>query len=230
MGMSSLITHLQIFGIGFSFGIAGPCFFMCGPVILTYLTGNAGKGAETIKGAMVFLAGRLSAYMILGLLAGISAAALNKFLSPAFLLSVKALGGAMAIVFGLFLLSEAFSGHDETYDAQCSMRKESVKKGGLFFFGFTVGLTPCAPLSALLVEIALMSEGAADGAAYALSFGLGTFLSGLILIGAVSGLASRAVSLSLRSKRSIKYFKAICAILLISLGSALIWPLRYLLQ
>ena len=68
--VNSLITHLQIFGVGFSFGMAGPCLLVCAPILITYVAGSKTGWADVFKDILVFLSGRLAAYIALGFLAG----------------------------------------------------------------------------------------------------------------------------------------------------------------
>ena len=78
-----LITHLQVFGIGFSFGMAGPCFLLCTPILITYITGSKKNWADAFKDILSFLSGRLIAYIALGFLAGLSGSVLKNFTSSA---------------------------------------------------------------------------------------------------------------------------------------------------
>ena len=89
--------------------------------------------------------------------------------------------------------------------------------------GFIIGMFPCAPLLALLFEIALMSKTALAGMFYALFFGLGTLISGLIVIGSLAGIFSWLPAKIFKSKRSNFVFRIICALLLMLLGLGLIF-------
>ena len=79
--IGTVITHLQIFGIGFSFGIAGPCLLLCTPVIVAYAAASHRNWIATLSNIFVFLSGRLFAYMVLGYLAGFSGTVLRITLS-----------------------------------------------------------------------------------------------------------------------------------------------------
>lgn len=216
---STLITHLQIFGIGFSFGIAGPCFLACTPVLITYIASSSRKWPEVFKDILVFLSGRLFAYVILGLLAGLSGILLRKFTSSNFSSHFQTLAGAVTIFFAILIL--AYRNNNER--ACPAIHSKIFNFGGLFVFGFLIGLSPCAPLLALLLNIALMSKNAFDGMLYALSFGLGTFLSGLITVGIIAGFLTRIPAALIKSKTVSLIFKVICALLLAALGLKLIF-------
>lgn len=216
--LNTIITHLQIFGIGFSFGIIGPCFLACTPVLLTYVVGSKRSWESVFKDILIFLSGRLLAYIILGFLAGLSGSALRQFTSSNVSGYFQPLAGAVTIFFAFIVLLNKD-------DYECGRRTnydKLINFGGIFAFGLLIGLSPCAPLLALLFDIVLMSKGALDGALLALSFGLGTFISGLVTIGIIAGLLTRIPASFIRSKKLNTIFKVLCAALLIALGLGLI--------
>ena len=216
--MGTLVTYLQIFGIGFSFGLAGPCFLTCTPVLITYIAGS-GKGlAEIFKNIFTFLIGRLLAYILLGALAGLSGAVLKKFTSLSLSAYLEPLAGAVTILFAVIILTNRNSGNC----ACATVREKALNFGGIFTFGFLIGVSPCAPLLALLFDITLMSKGILDGIFYAFFFGLGTFLSGLITIGVIAGILTRIPAAFIRSKTVSSAFKIVCALLLLALGLGMI--------
>ncbi|MFH0763526.1 MAG: sulfite exporter TauE/SafE family protein [Candidatus Omnitrophota bacterium] len=212
--MDALITHLQIFGIGFTFGIAGPCLLVCTPIIVAYTAASQKGWADTLSDVFIFLSGRLSAYLLLGYLAGLSGTALRHFTDSNLSIFFKPLSGAAAIAFGVLLLT--YKEHAGCPGAKS--RKSVYGKSGLFLLGFSIGVVPCAPLVAILFNIVLLSKCALDGMAYAFSFGLGTLASGIIVISALTGAVKWIPAKLLKSGASNLVFKAICAALLILLG------------
>lgn len=216
---NTLITHLQVFLIGFSFGIAGPCFLVCTPIIVTYVAGNKKRFIEALGDIFVFLTGRLAAYLILGCLAGASAALLKGFIGSQGASFFRPIGGAVSVLFGVMMLVKRRM-------SSCRCPSGSFNKaysfGGLFILGFMLGITPCGPLVALLSEITLISRNVLDGMSYALSFGLGTFLSGLIVVGCFTGIIAQVPERILRSERANFIFRAVCAVLLMLFGVSLI--------
>ena len=217
--LNTIITHLQIFGIGFSFGIAGPCFLVCTPILITYIVGRDKEWAESFADISIFLFGRLIAYVALGALAGLSGIVLRRFTEANLARYINPLGGAVCIILGVLALFYRDpgtccrkSGHNKIYDA-----------GSLLLLGFAIGVSPCAPLIALLFEIALMSKSVIEGAGYALSFGLGTFLSGLIVVGALAGILKGFTRRIIHSRTGNIVFRVICAILLVALGVGMIF-------
>jgi sulfite exporter TauE/SafE len=215
---NTLITYLQIFGIGFSFGMAGPCFLACTPVLVAYITGSKNTWKEVFKDVFVFLSGRFLAYMLLGALAGLSGAVLRKFTSSGISPYLRPLAGVATILFAIIILANKNNN-------ECACRTVHGKiynYTGILAFGFLIGVSPCAPLLALLFNITLMSKSALDGMAYAFFFGAGTFLSGLITVGAIAGIAARSSAAFIKSKAAKTIFRIACSFMLIALGIGLI--------
>lgn len=214
----NLITHLQIFWIGFSFASYGPCLLSCMPVMVTYVTARQKGWRETVADITAFLSGRLFAYTILGAIAGLSGFYLRRFIEADLRPYFNMAGGVISILLGIFVLM-----HKRTPACEC---KEDGSKaygfGGLLALGLLVGVSSCGPLTALLLEIALMSGSAIEGASYAFSFGLGTFLAGFIVIASLTGIFKGFVRKMVHSKAANNIFKVSCAIILVVLGIGLI--------
>lgn len=216
---NAFITSLQLFGIGFSFGIIGPCFLTCTPILITYIIGSKKRWREALADTLIFLSGRLLAYLILGILAGYSAAVLKDFTTSGLALFFKPLAGTISILFGISVIVHKADSHT----CECGpAHNKAYSTGGLFALGFAIGITPCAPLLALLFEITLISKSALDGLYYGLSFGLGTALSGFIVVGALSGIVTWFPIKMLKSESGNFVFRIICGLLLMLFGLSLI--------
>ncbi len=216
--VDNLITHFQIFGIGLSFAIAGPCLLMCTPILVTYISGKQEGSFKAFVDILVFLSGRLFAYVLLGALAGFSGAYLRGLTQSGLLPYLNVMSGVISILLGIFVL---FNKPDASC-AKTSHCHSIYDFGSILLLGFIIGISPCMPLTALLFEIALISKSALDGAMYALSFGLGTFIAGLIIVSAVAGLLRGIVKKLINSKEAVTIFKVICSLLLVIFGAGLI--------
>jgi len=208
------IALLQVFVIGFALGFTGPCLFYCLPVILSFTAGTQKGYKQSLADILVFFWGRLSAYLLLGCLAGISGMLLRKFINSSLIEYLNLLAGFISIGLGIFVLF-----NKKTEDGTCA--KEPGRYGafgGLFLFGFIIGVSPCAPLLALLLEIAIISKSALEGALYGLSFGLGTFISGVIIAAGFTGLLTRIPQKFRKSGGARFAFRVICALALILFG------------
>ncbi|MDD5505665.1 MAG: sulfite exporter TauE/SafE family protein [Candidatus Omnitrophica bacterium] len=212
------LIYFQLFAIGLSFGISGPCFLSCTPFFITYLAGRQLKWGQGLIESLIFLSARLFAYLILGYLAGLSAILLKQLGGSVFILFLKPLGGVIIVLLGLFIL----------FAKEPACRKEGFLAhkvftfGSLFTLGFITGILPCAPLLALLFEITIISKTAFQGMLCALSFGLGTFISGFIVIAGLSGIISWLPAKVLKSNFSLSAFRVICSSFLVLLGVGLI--------
>lgn len=215
---NDLITHLQIFGIGFTFAIAGPCLLVCTPILLTYIAGRQDKWPRALADISIFLFGRLSAYAALGAVAGGSGYYLRHFIKSDFTPYFNLVSGMISILLGMAV----FIRKDPPICANKVSHNKIYDFGSVLVLGFLIGVSPCPPLAALLFEIALISKSVFEGASYALSFGLGTFLAGLIVIGTIAGILKGFTRNIIHSKRAGIIFKILCSVLLILFGLGLI--------
>jgi sulfite exporter TauE/SafE len=212
------IAYLQLFGIGLTFGFAGPCLFSCTPFLITYLAGKKLKWRQGLKEVLVFFSARLFAYLLLGYLAGLSATLLRRFGSSGLILLLKPSGGLIIILLGIIMLLDK---GPPSCGCRFSINK-AFTFSSLLVLGFISGIFPCAPLTALLFEITLVSKTALEGALCAFTFGLGTFVSGFIIISGVSRVISWLPEKVLKSELSRITFRIICSLLLILLGISFI--------
>jgi sulfite exporter TauE/SafE len=89
-------------------------------------------------------------------------------------------------------------------------------KKSIIILGLVTGLLPCAPLLAILSYVALISRSWPATLLYGLSFGIGTFLSPLILLVVLAGLIPKF----LICKKAIfsRIFSYACGLIFIFLG------------
>lgn len=216
-----MVTYFQLFGIGFGFAFAGPCLLVCAPVLIAYVAGKQETARQALVDIFVFLSGRFLAYLALGFLAGLSGIILRQFCSFSLIPLIKALAGVIIILLGI----DVWSGREIFLRLPKCNANAVLGWGSLFILGFIIGVSPCAPLLALLLEIALISKTPIEGLVYALFFGLGTFIAGFIIIGGLSGILAWLPAKFLKSRKSNLIFRIICALLLIWLGLSLIFRL-----
>lgn len=214
----TILTYLQLFGVGLGFGVAGPCFLTCAPFLLAYTAGSQRGLRDTAADVAVFMAGRVAAYCILGAAAGFSGNLLAHLGGPAVRPLLKTAGGIVSIILGLSVMT----GRSDNGVSCGSGGNCRTATGGLFLLGFTVGVSPCAPLTGLLFEIAMMSKNAFEGLCYAFFFGAGTFLSGIVIVGLAAGVFSAVPAHLLRASALRRVFRYVCGLLLITLGVTLI--------
>lgn len=208
---------LELSGIGLMMGLSGPCLLTCAPPLVLYFSGLQQGWRLSLLGLVLFLLGRVLVYTLLGGLAGLSATALQQHLHGPLLLQLRVIVGLVIIAMGVLVWRDRAG-------ASCGrhgQRKGATGLASLFFLGLVVGLSPCPPLVAVLLEIVMVVKSAMAGFAYGFAFAAGTFLSGLVAIGAMIGLVRwlprRLFACESRYRTA---FVAGCALLLVALGTA----------
>lgn len=194
----------------------GPCLFFCFPILIPFVAGTREGWSEGLKATLAFSLSRLSAYVLLGLLTGLTGEFLIEMIGQTeFSFYVWIIGSLFIMLLGvLILLGE---GHGI---APCRfLTRYTIEDGlkSLALLGFIVGITPCAPLLGVLTYITLSVENPLVGAYYALSFGLGASITTpLVLVGVVAG---GAPTLIFKTPRIHQLFKRSCGLILIILGA-----------
>ncbi|MBZ0104801.1 MAG: sulfite exporter TauE/SafE family protein [Sulfuricella denitrificans] len=173
-GSAAVVTEtigmFSVWLLGVSMGLTA-CTVTCLPFMGTWVLGRGGSNRETLTDTGVFLLGRVTAYSLLGGLAG----ALGMWLTQALSSGIgNAFIGTASIGAGIWLLLPA------RRKALCGAAKRGAGTPP-FLLGLSLSLTPCAPLASLLAVCAL-SGGTLSGAGYGLMFGLGAALTPLLLL------------------------------------------------
>lgn len=153
--------------LGLSLGLTA-CTVTCLPFMGAWVMARE-RGA-VLADTGLFLAGRVSAYALLGLAAGLAGVWLTGVLKSG--IGHLAIGAASLVAGTWLLLGE---GRHRTCGA--------ARGAGAppFALGFSLSLTPCAPLASLLA-VAAQAGSAPLGAGYGLVFGLGAAVTPLLLL------------------------------------------------
>jgi sulfite exporter TauE/SafE len=201
-------------GIGMGWG---PCLALSGPILLPYIAATKEGWREGLRASAAFSFGRLLALAILGGLASVAFASVNRFFPPhrsGYLYLVMAV--FVVLMGALIILGKGFKA-----PFYRSLR-ERILEGGTastLGLGFLIGILPCATLVAILTYIACVATNALYGVVYALSFGVGTVVPLMILGPLVSFLPERV----LKSATPLSIFRAICGAILILFGLQLLY-------
>ncbi|MEI2645677.1 MAG: sulfite exporter TauE/SafE family protein [Candidatus Competibacter sp.] len=158
---------LSAWVLGLSVGLT-TCTATCLPFMGSWVMARE-RGAVRVDTGL-FLAGRVSAYTLLGLLAALTSARLIAVLQNG--VGHLAIGAAAIGAGGWLLLAEQRS-------RACTASRTIGAPP--FALGFALSLTPCAPLASLLV-FAAQSDSAGSGALQGLVFGLGAAVTPLLLL------------------------------------------------
>lgn len=166
LGASVAIGLPMALALGFTFGM-GPCLITCFPYLGPVFLGEHGGVRASWRVILPVSSGRLVAYG----LAGAGAAWAGGWMGDAMGLPLAhGVLGAATLAMGVGLLLRVWSGH-----APCGGHQSAsagLVPGGLFLLGIGMALTPCAPLSAVLVAAAAAAE-PGRGLALGMSFGVG---------------------------------------------------------
>ncbi|MCD6169734.1 MAG: sulfite exporter TauE/SafE family protein [Candidatus Latescibacteria bacterium] len=216
--MNTGAEALRLLSTGIAIGW-GPCLPFWGPVLLPYIAGTKRSWRGALEISAMFCLGRLLSLAILGALATVAFASINRLFPPhrsGYLYLAVAI---FVIVTGVFIgLGKGFK--VRPYEI---LRKWLVDRGAesMLLLGFLIGISPCAPLVAILTYIACTATNLLYGITYALCFGIGTVVP-VIVLGTLAGLLPQKI---FRSGRALRGFRVICAIILIAFGLEILYNL-----
>ena len=213
--MNKIIISLFVAGLLFG---SGPCVASCGPFLITYIAGSKKNISKGIMVYILFSAARIFVYVVLSLaILFLSRFAIERLLGGLYKY-VLISGGGFIIIIGLFM---AF-GKKLEFGLWRSLHKNLLErdKKSIFAVGLAIGLLPCAPLLSILSYVGLISRTWLDSLLYALAFGIGTFVSPLILLTILAGIIPRLFLEKKTVYSSI--FSFICGSTIIFLGIQLI--------
>lgn len=217
------VTLATVWLLGVSMGMTA-CTVTCLPFMGTWALGRAGGRHEALAHTATFLAGRVTAYSLLGAAAGLAGMGLAQSLGGN--LGNIAVGTA-SVLAGLWLIVRPVSGcgtggPPAVAPVRFAPAGKSARDGlPPLFLGAALSLTPCTPLASLLA-LAANAGGAAQGAAYGLAFGLGAAVTPILILVPLAGHFGR----ELRANRAwlVRWLAWGAAAVLIALGLRRLWP------
>jgi sulfite exporter TauE/SafE len=187
--------YLGAFADGLFYSLA-VCTASCLPIVAGYIAGVGSGFKGSIKITLLFNAGRILAYALLGAVAGLFSGFLQVFvpetaLAP-FQIYASLVFGVVTIIIGVMVLLKVrkpsceCSGQDAKKLADARKKSRFGVNFGAFSLGLTRGLILCPPLVALLLY-AMPFTSPVGSVSIAVLFGLGTVLSPLLLLAGVTG-------------------------------------------
>ncbi|MFA5099970.1 MAG: sulfite exporter TauE/SafE family protein [Candidatus Omnitrophota bacterium] len=209
---------ISLFLTGILFG-AGPCLVSCGPVLMSYICGTNKKVRESLSAYTLFSVSRISVYIVLSLCVFfIGHSGLESFIAE-YSNYLYILAGFFLILIGVyFVLGKRME------IKPFNLIYQNIIKGdtkNLVLLGIAYGLLPCAPFLGVLSYIGLVSKSWMQNITYAVSFGLGTFLSPLLIV----SLAAGVVPGILKNKNGFiaKAVRIGSGIIALYMGGQLVW-------
>jgi cytochrome c biogenesis protein CcdA len=163
-------TLFAVWLLGLSLGLTA-CTVTCLPFMGTWVLGRGGSQTQALYDTAMFVAGRILAYTLLGAIAGGAGVWLSEAMNGG---TGNAVIGLTSIAAGVWLL------RGEKPHSPCG----TVRRAGStppLLMGFSLSLTPCAPLASLLAVCA--SAGSVKlGMTNGMMFGLGAALTPLLIL------------------------------------------------
>lgn len=163
-------TLFAVWLLGLSMGLTA-CTVTCLPFMGSWVLGRGGTQRQALYDTAMFVAGRIIAYSMLGALAGGAGVWLSRAMNGG---TGNLVIGLASIVAGIWLL------RGEKPHTPCGTARRAGSTPPLLM-GFSLSLTPCAPLASLLAVCAAAGSirlGMTNG----MMFGLGAALTPLLIL------------------------------------------------
>jgi sulfite exporter TauE/SafE len=200
---------------GFLFG-SGPCLASCGPFLISFIAATNKNIPQAIIFYSLFSLSRVAVYLVLGLLIYFLGNMAQEYLFPGY---TSLFGGIFIVLSGSFIIlgkkiKIPWISRFNKFFSQDQLKNPLA-------FGLIYGLIPCVPFLTVLSYCGLVSRNWAQALFFTFCFGLGTYLSPLLVMSVFSG----ALSGLLKGSRE-KYFKVLsilCGLIIIFLGLQLAW-------
>ena len=209
---------IELFTAGLVLG-ASQCVISCVPMLAFYVAGTREGWRDGLKATLIFSFSRLFAYVLLGLVAGLSGVFLANLLqNPGFGFYLWISAGGFISLLGILIIL----GKEPRFRLCQALSQHTVNDStkSMALLGFIVGVAPCAPLLGILTYIAFSVKNALLGAFYAFCFGVGTaIITPIVVLGVLSSVVPR---LLFKNPRILDIFRRSCGLLLLFFGARLI--------
>ena len=201
----------------------GPCLAYTGPLLLPYIGGTGRDWSGALRIGAMFALGRVVALAILGALATVAFQTINRFFPPHRSGYLYFLAAGIIIALGVLMIA----GRLTRMPGAERDRGDRFSRGAMtvMFLGFLYGITPCAPLVAVLTYVACVAGNAAVGVLYAVTFAIGAAIP-LLILAAATGLIPEKLLTGPRARRGLQI---VCGAILVLFGAHLIYSVLYLL-
>ncbi|HEX78377.1 MAG TPA: sulfite exporter TauE/SafE family protein [Dehalococcoidia bacterium] len=209
---------IELFTAGLALG-ASQCVISCIPMLTLYIAGTREGWREGLKATLIFSFSRLFAYVLLGLVAGLSGTLLTDFFqNPGFGSYLWISAGAFLSLLGVLIML----GKEPRLHLCRALSRHAVGDStkSMVLLGFLVGVAPCAPLLGILTYVAFSAKNCLLGAFYGFCFGFGTaIITPIVVLGVLASVVPR---LLFRNPRLFDIFRRSCGLLLLFFGARLI--------
>ncbi len=201
---------------GFTMGW-GPCLALWGPILLPYIAATKGSWREGLRASVMFSAGRLLALTILGAAARLAFSLVNRLFPPHRSAYLYIAVAVFVVIIGvLIVLGKGFN-----KPILKALGSRILDRGAwsVLVLGFLIGISPCAPLVAILTYISYAAANVLYGVVYVLAFGLGSIVP-VIVLGVLAGFLPGRI---FRTARFLQIFRIICGAVIILFGFQILY-------
>ncbi|HTY44942.1 MAG TPA: sulfite exporter TauE/SafE family protein [Patescibacteria group bacterium] len=180
--MFPLIANLFVTGLLLG---CGPCAASCGPILVSYVAGTRKNVTGALAFYAQFCAGRMAVYAGLSIAVFFAGSFVFEGACGSIARYAAIAGGAFIAVIGVLMAL----GKDLAWPVCRMFEAHFLQKGypSALLLGLVLGISPCAPLFAVLSYVGLVSKTWAQAFCYGLAFGAGTCVSVLIVLVALAG-------------------------------------------
>jgi sulfite exporter TauE/SafE len=190
----------------------------CGPILISYIAGTNKNIPKGLKDYFLFSLARIFVYILLALVIFFLGSFTLERLLGRYSKYVFILGGGFIVLVGIAMAL----GQRLEFKLWKFIQKNTLQnnKQSPIILGLIMGFSPCAPLLAMLSYIGLVSKSWFYSLLYGISFGLGTFLSPVILLIILTGFIPKL--LIPRQAVYSRIFSFICGLIIMFLGVQLL--------
>ena len=179
--------YLYSLAVGFGYGLVY-CTSSCLPYISSYIAGIGAGFRKGVTVTLIFNAGRLTAYLLIGVLIGLFRLIINEAIY-ALQTCASFVFGAVTIAIGVTILLR-----DKPLECDCPVENNRNTAKGLgsrfdvraFSMGLSRGLILCTPMLVIIMYSVTFAS-PVDIFFMVVLFGLGTVVSPIILLGGATG-------------------------------------------
>lgn len=161
---------------------SGPCIGFCAPILAGFIAAYKPSLKKALISYFSFSSAKLLSYMILGALCGMFSGILKRSFFTGYLNFASIALGFFVLLIGILtaIFKEPLGSKYCAFLSQGNLRNAGI-------LGLLAGFSPCLPLLGILNYIIIISRSPLEGLFYAFIFGLGTTISPVILMAALSG-------------------------------------------
>jgi hypothetical protein len=210
---------LEVFMTGLALGVSR-CLIACAPMVVIFIAGTTKNWRQGLKAAAVFSLSRLSAYVLLGLLAGLGGLSFSQRIQGAMAEWIWIGTGIFIVLVGVLMVL----GKEPRIHLCKVLFKNTVSNSFLTMalLGLlTAFVSFCPAMIGILAYIAFMVQEPLKGAFLGLCFGLGSaVITPLVAIGVLASVIPSAI---LKNQKILAVFQRCCGLLFLFLGGRLIF-------